>query len=72
MKKWKIPVSYIITGTIVVEAKSLDDAINKVWDNHSLKDIVDEEYLADSFQIDDVDDLSLIRDWYNDGQCDEL
>ena len=70
MKLWKIPVSYIVAGTVLVEAETLENAIDKVWDDPCLP-VVDEEYVDGSWQIDDVEDVDLIRRWYNDGQSDE-
>lgn len=66
-KQWRIPCTWSVMGTAVVEADTLEEAIEMVKDpEFPLPE--DEGYVTDSFDIPDDEDF--IRDFYNDGQED--
>lgn len=61
-KKFKIPVSYEVSGEILVEAKSAEDALKYAEKNiflFELPSMNDVEYIDGSFQINS--DLELIK-----------
>lgn len=67
-KQWKIPCTWSVAGTAVVEADTLEEAIEIVQDpDFPLPEA--EDYVTDSFGI--PDDENFIRDFYNDGQEDD-
>lgn len=50
MKKWRIPVEWVMTGIITVEAETLSDAIKKFDEKRDEYPLPDGYYLEDSFQ----------------------
>lgn len=67
-KQWKIPYTWSVRGTAIVEADTLEEAIEIVQDpDFPLPD--NEEYVPESFGI--SGDENYIRDFYNDGQKDD-
>ena len=68
MKTWRIPVGWTETAIIPVEANTLEEAIEKAWnDDIPLPD--DGFYLEGSWTV--VGDSEYIRECYNDNQKDE-
>ena len=66
-KQWKIPCTWSVMGNAIVEADTLEEAIEIVQDpDFPLPD--DEGYVSESFDISGDEDY--IRDFYNDGQED--
>ena len=71
MKKWTIPVSWTMMGTVNVEANTLEEAIEIARDNEEIIPIPDDgDYLSGSWEV-DCADVDCLRQWYNDGQEDE-
>ena len=49
MPKFKIPVSWMMSATVIVEAENLEDAVNKAEDG--LLPMEDAEYCDGSFEV---------------------
>lgn len=72
MKDWKIPVSYTMCATIVIEADTLEEAIEIAKDEDGLIALpTDSSYLDDSWTVDYIDDKDYIRECYNHNQQDD-
>lgn len=70
LKNWKIPVCWIMKGTVKVDAKTLAEAIEIAQDRDGVIPIPDNgEFLDGSWEV-DCEDEGFIRDFYNDGQQD--
>lgn len=67
-KEWKIPVSWVMIGTVTVKAQTLEDAIEVVQIDES--PLPDGDYLLDSFEVVYADNPEEIRSLYNGGQPD--
>ena len=68
MPIWKIPVVWEMGAVIEIEANTLEEAIDKTYDD-DIPLPEGGEYQPESWHVpDDPDD---IRDWYNDGMEDE-
>lgn len=54
MKTYKIPVSWTMAGTVVIEASSYDEACEKIdRDEFDVSEVMSNgSYIEDSFQID--------------------
>lgn len=66
-KQWRIPCTWSVMGTAVVEADTLEEAIEIVQDpDFPLPE--DEGYVSESFGVSGDEDY--IRDFYNDEQED--
>ena len=71
MKEWIIPVSWEVSGTIKVNAGTLEDAIEYAEDKDALTSTVsDEGYVEGSWKVDELDP-EYIRNAYNNGQKDD-
>ena len=69
MKTWKIPVSWTVTSTVEVEAKTLSEAIEKAkYDNLPLPE--ESYYLDESWAVDDECGEDYIRELWNNGMED--
>lgn len=71
MKTWKIPVSWTMVGTVNVEAKTLEEAIEIALDDEGIIPIPDDGYFLDGSWEVDCFDVDYLRQWYNDNQKDE-
>ena len=68
MKKWIIPVIWEMAGKIEIEANTLSEAMDRVFDGDV--GLPEGDYVEDSFNL-DVNDEDYIRNEWNDGQEDE-
>ena len=71
MKSWRIPVIWQEAGTVVVEANTLEEAIEIARDDDGVIPIPDDGYFVDDSWEVDCDDKDYLREWYNDNQEDE-
>ena len=70
MKTWKIPVCWIMMGTIKVDANTLDEAIEIAIDYDGVIPIPDDgTFLDGSWEVDCFDE-DYLRKYYNNGQYD--
>lgn len=72
MKTWKIPVSWTMMGTVTVEAKTLDEAIEIAQDDEGVIPIPDDggTFMDGTWKV-DCFDKDYLRQWYNGNQNDE-
>ncbi|MBQ2389281.1 MAG: hypothetical protein II305_04420 [Clostridia bacterium] len=70
MKTWIIPVSWEMCGKVKIQANSLDEAI-EIAENDSSIGLPEGDYVDASWKA-EVEDKDFIRDFYNNGQEDEL
>lgn len=70
MKIWAIPVSWEVAGIVRIPANTLDEAIHAVKRDASIE-LPSGEYVDGSLDV-TVDDDTLIRDYYNHGQKDDI
>lgn len=54
MKKFKIPVSWEMYGFVEIEAETLDEAVNRAW-NDNIPLPYYSEYVDESFRVDEED-----------------
>ena len=71
MKTWKIPVVWREMGTVVVEANTLEEAIEIARDDDGIIPIPDDGTFIDGSWEVDCEDEEYLREWYNDNQEDE-
>lgn len=71
MKTWKIPVVWQEMGTVVVEANTLEEAIEIARDDDGIIPIPDDGTFIDGSWEVDCEDEKYLREWYNDNQEDE-
>lgn len=71
MKKWKIPVSWEMTGFVCVEANSLAEAIDIVQNDESIQLPYDGYFADGSWNAGVGIDEETIRECYNNNQEDE-
>ena len=71
MKTWKIPVCWTMMGTVNVDAKTLDDAIEIAKDDAGIIPIPDDGTFMDGTWEVDCTDISYLRKWYNGNQMDD-
>lgn len=71
MKEWRVPVTWMMGGTVKVKADSLEEAMQIVDDDPAIGLPDDGEYLDGTFLSERELSLSEIRDLYNDGEKDE-
>lgn len=65
MKTWKIPVCWTMMGTVNVEAKTLDEAIEIAKDDAGIIPIPDDGTFMDGTWEVDCTDIDYLRKWYN-------
>lgn len=68
MKKWTIPVSWEMCGTVEIEANTLEEALEMAWSD-SVDIPKNGSYIDASWRVDD-EDPEYVREWLNDGQED--
>ena len=70
MKNWKIPVSWTMTGTVNIEANTLEEAIEIAEDDEDVIPIPENgSYLEGSWEV-DCTDVDYLRKYYNGNQKD--
>ena len=70
MKQWVIPVSWEVAGVITISANTLEEAIHAAKHDDSIG-LPSGEYVDGSFDV-IVDDDECIRNFYNNGQQDDI
>ena len=71
MKTWNIPVCWTMMGTVNVEAKTLDDAIEIAKDDAGIIPIPDDGiFMGGTWEV-DCTDINYLRKWYNGNQMDD-
>ena len=71
MKTWNIPVCWTMMGTVNVEAKTLDEAIEIAQDDAGIIPIPDDGiFMGGSWEV-DCTDINYLRKWYNGNQMDD-
>ena len=71
MKTWKIPVCWTMMGTVNVDAKTLDEAIEIAKDDAGIIPIPDDgTFMYGTWEV-DCTDISYLRKWYNGNQMDD-
>ena len=70
MKQWAIPVSWEVAGVVIISAKTLEEAIHAAKHDDSIG-LPSGEYVDGSFDV-TVDDDDCIRNFYNNGQQDDI
>lgn len=72
MKTWKIPVTWEMCGNVVVEAATLEEAMNIARDDDGVIPLPDDSYYVDgSWRLSyDMSQVEEVRDLLNSGQED--
>lgn len=71
MKTWNIPVCWTMMGTVNVEAKTLDEAIEIAKDDAGIIPIPDNGmFMGGTWEVDCID-IDYLRKWYNGNQMDD-
>ena len=70
MKQWAIPVSWEVAGVVIISANTLEEAIHAAKHDDSIG-LPSGEYFDGSFDV-TVDDDDCIRNFYNNGQQDDI
>ena len=71
MKTWNIPVCWTMMGTVNVEAKTLDEAIEIAKDDAGIIPIPDDGmFIGGTWEV-DCTDIDYLRKWYNGNQIDD-
>ena len=70
MKQWAIPVSWEVAGVVIIPATTLEEAIHAAKHDDSIG-LPSGEYVDGSFDV-TVDDDECIRNFYNNGQQDDI
>ena len=70
MKQWAIPVSWEVAGVVIISANTLEEAIHAAKQDDSIG-LPSGEYVDGSFDV-TVDDDDCIRNFYNNGQQDDI
>ena len=71
MKTWNIPVCWTMMGTVNVEAKTLDEAIEIAKDDAGIIPIPDDGmFMGGTWEV-DCTDIDYLRNWYNGNQMDD-
>lgn len=64
LHKFRIPVSWQVAGTVVVEAKNINEAIEIAKDKEGKIPLPEGDYIEDSWQVDDLSPEEIL-DLYN-------
>ena len=71
MKTWNIPVCWTMMGTVNVEAKTLDEAIEIAKDDAGIIPIPDDGmFMGGTWEV-DCTDIDYLRKLYNGNQIDD-
>ena len=73
MKKWKIPVTWEVCGTIECEAPTLEEAMEYAEDKDGVIPLPTEsDYVDGSWRLSyETDEAETVRECWNEGQTDE-
>ena len=71
MKTWNIPVTWEVYGYVVIEANTLEEAIEKARDDVGVIPLPEENnYVDGSWRVTE-EDAEVVRELYNDNQKDD-
>ena len=71
MKSWSIPVTWEVYGRVVVEANTLEEAMEKARDDEGVIPLPDEnDYVDGSWRVTE-EDVEIVRTLYNNNQKDD-
>lgn len=72
MKSWSIPVTWEVYGRVVIEANTLEEAMEKARDDEGVIPLPDEnDYVDGSWRVTE-EDVEIVRTLYNNNQKDDL
>ena len=71
MKSWDIPVTWEVYGRVVIEANTLEEAMEKARDDEGVIPLPDEnDYVDGSWRVTE-EDAEIVRTLYNNNQKDD-
>ena len=71
MKTWEIPVTWEVYGRVVIEANTLEEAMEKARDDEGVIPLPDEnDYVDGSWRVTE-EDVEIVRTLYNNNQKDD-
>ena len=71
MKGWSIPVTWEVYGRVVIEANTLEEAMEKARDDEGVIPLPDEnDYVDGSWRVTE-EDVEIVRTLYNNNQKDD-
>ena len=71
MKSWGIPVTWEVYGRVVIEANTLEEAMEKARDDEGVIPLPDEnDYVDGSWRVTE-EDVEIVRTLYNNNQKDD-
>lgn len=71
MKSWNIPVTWEVYGRVVIEANTLEEAMEKARDDEGVIPLPDEnDYVDGSWRVTE-EDAEIVRTLYNNNQKDD-
>ena len=71
MKSWSIPVTWEVYGRIVIEANTLEEAMEKARDDEGVIPLPDEnDYVDGSWRVTE-EEVEIVRTLYNNNQKDD-
>lgn len=71
MKSWSIPVTWEVYGRVVIEANTLEEAMEKARDDEGVIPLPDEnDYVDGSWRVTE-EDVEIVRTLYNNNQKDD-
>ena len=72
MKSWNIPVTWEVYGRVVIEANTLEEAMEKARDDEGVIPLPDEnDYVDGSWRLTE-EDVETVRSLYNNNEKDDL
>ena len=72
MKSWSSPVTWEVYGRVVIEANTLEEAMEKARDDEGVIPLPDEnDYVDGSWRVTE-EDVEIVRTLYNNNQKDDL
>ena len=72
MKSWSIPVTWEVYGRVVIEANTLEEAMEKARDDEGVIPLPDEnDYVDGSWRLTE-EDVETVRSLYNNNEKDDL
>ena len=71
MKSWNIPVTWEVYGRVVIEANTLEEAMEKARDDEGVIPLPDEnDYVDGSWRLTE-EDVETVRSLYNNNEKDD-
>lgn len=71
MKSWSIPVTWEVYGRVVIEANTLEEAMEKARDDEGVIPLPNEnDYVDGSWRVTE-EDVEIVRTLYNNNQKDD-